>query len=178
MHPYSRLCAVTDAFDAMTALRPFKKRTLTTAEAMHLIRQETPRCFDPEVVEAWEALLGVSNTARDHEPARAQTDRRKTRRMRHSTPVRIEVLHAPEAAGSHGRRLQAMTHNVSANGLGLLSQTPLPPGARVAVCLQSRTWDTDQITGQVVRCRAYTDGWYDIGVRTTAPEAGPENNCD
>lgn len=170
MHPYSRLCAVIDAFDAMTALRPFKKRALTTVEAMHIIRQETPHCFDPEVVEAWAALLGVGETTCDTAEVRADGERRNTRRMRHSTPARIEILDAPEAATGFARRLQAMTHNVSATGIGLLSQTPLPLGARVAVCLQSRTWDTDQLRGQVVRCRAYTDGWYDVGVRVTACE--------
>ena len=40
IHPLSRICAVVDSFDAMTAFRPFKDRTFSVAEAIAILKKE------------------------------------------------------------------------------------------------------------------------------------------
>src|SRR4051812_10305223 len=39
----SRICAVVDSFDAMTAFRPFKDKTLPVEQALKILQDETPR---------------------------------------------------------------------------------------------------------------------------------------
>jgi HD-GYP domain-containing protein (c-di-GMP phosphodiesterase class II) len=48
-----RIIAVPDAFDAMTSPRPYRKRALTSGEALTLIRSASGSQFDPTVVDAF-----------------------------------------------------------------------------------------------------------------------------
>jgi len=62
----ARILAVADAYDAMVSDRPYRKG-LTEEQAMHVIRQEAGRQFDPDVAAAFLELLG------DAEPSKEQT---------------------------------------------------------------------------------------------------------
>lgn len=57
IHPVSMMCAVVDSFDAMTAMRPFKDRTMSVAQAAAELRSCTPDKYDPEIVSAWLTLV-------------------------------------------------------------------------------------------------------------------------
>jgi HD-GYP domain-containing protein (c-di-GMP phosphodiesterase class II) len=49
----ARVLHVADAFEAMTAVRPYRKNPLTTAQAMEELRKYTGIQFDPRVVDAF-----------------------------------------------------------------------------------------------------------------------------
>ena len=53
----SRICAVVDSFDAMTAFRPFKERTMSFGEALRVLRDEAGSKYDQRVVDAWAGLM-------------------------------------------------------------------------------------------------------------------------
>lgn len=173
MHPMSKMCAIVDAFDAMTALRPFKKRTLTVAEALEILKKEAPEKFDPEVLEAWIGLVNqASCELPDLGPAPApnevmvteQKDRRRHARFRFNCPAR---LHLVEAAGDdwvEKRGIQVIGHNISRSGVGLLSRTPVSVGELVHLYLHARVWNREFLEGSVMRCRRYNDGWFEVGV--------------
>jgi HD-GYP domain-containing protein (c-di-GMP phosphodiesterase class II) len=59
IHPWGRMLAVVDVFDAMTAVRPYR-RPATAQEAMQYIRQSSGTHFDPEVVACWDAIMSKS----------------------------------------------------------------------------------------------------------------------
>ena len=59
IHPWGRMLAVVDVFDAMTAIRPYR-RPATAQEAMEYIRQSAGTHFDPEVVACWDATMSKS----------------------------------------------------------------------------------------------------------------------
>lgn len=63
IHPISRICAVVDSFDAMTAFRPFKERTLSTAQALDILESETPVKYDADVMKAWLKLIRSAGDA-------------------------------------------------------------------------------------------------------------------
>jgi HD-GYP domain-containing protein (c-di-GMP phosphodiesterase class II) len=56
IHPWARMLAVVDVFDAMTAIRPYR-RPATPREAMDYILQSSGTHFDPEVVACWDAIM-------------------------------------------------------------------------------------------------------------------------
>ncbi|MEX0611896.1 MAG: HD-GYP domain-containing protein [Pirellulales bacterium] len=56
IHAWARMLAVVDVFDAMTAVRPYR-RPATAQEAMGYIRQSSGTHFDPEVVECWNSAM-------------------------------------------------------------------------------------------------------------------------
>jgi len=56
IHPWARMLAVVDVFDAMTGMRPYRKPA-TAQEAMDYIRQNAGTHFDPEVVECWDNAM-------------------------------------------------------------------------------------------------------------------------
>lgn len=52
IHPWARMLSVVDVFDAMTAMRPYRRPTSVQA-AMTYIVQRASTHFDPEAVECW-----------------------------------------------------------------------------------------------------------------------------
>jgi len=56
IHPWARMLAVVDVFDAMTGTRPYR-RPANSHEAMEYIRQSAGTHFDPEVVQCWSSTM-------------------------------------------------------------------------------------------------------------------------
>jgi HD-GYP domain-containing protein (c-di-GMP phosphodiesterase class II) len=52
IHPWARICAVADVFDALTCHRPYRK-ALPVSEACDHLKKHTGRWFDAEAVECW-----------------------------------------------------------------------------------------------------------------------------
>jgi HD-GYP domain-containing protein (c-di-GMP phosphodiesterase class II) len=52
IHPWAKLCAVVDVFDAMTCHRPYRKAAGSKAASEHL-RQRAGSWFDQEAVKWW-----------------------------------------------------------------------------------------------------------------------------
>jgi HD-GYP domain-containing protein (c-di-GMP phosphodiesterase class II) len=50
-HPFSRICAIADAFDALTSVRPYKTNSLTAKEAIKEMLS-SPGQFDPMIIRA------------------------------------------------------------------------------------------------------------------------------
>lgn len=175
----SRICAVVDSFDAMTALRPFKTCTMSVSEAILALKAETPAKYDPKVMGAWLILLNQVND-RELTPAvklggpasEAKPDeRRHNKRFNCHCPARLHVLQRmPEGGWHEAPGVQVTMHSVSRFGLGLLSPMVLALGEHVRVYLMGRTWAGRFVHGQTVRCRAYSDGWFEVGVELFAPD--------
>jgi HD-GYP domain-containing protein (c-di-GMP phosphodiesterase class II) len=56
IHPWARMLAVVDVFDAMTGVRPYR-RAATAAEAMDYICKSAGTHFDPEMVKCWNSMM-------------------------------------------------------------------------------------------------------------------------
>jgi HD-GYP domain-containing protein (c-di-GMP phosphodiesterase class II) len=56
IHPWARMLAVVDVFDAMTGTRPYR-RPATAAEAMQYICKSAGTHFDPEMVACWNSIM-------------------------------------------------------------------------------------------------------------------------
>jgi len=57
MHPWSRLCAVVDVFDALTCHRPYR-RPVPVAETCDYLNKYAGLWFDAEVVSCWTSHVG------------------------------------------------------------------------------------------------------------------------
>ncbi len=182
----SKICAVVDSFDAMTAFRPFKKKTMTVAEAMNILKKEAPEKYDPDVMAAWVNLLA---SAGDQQPATGgeapkttvamaaapakqapakESDRRVLPRFPMNCPGQVQVLEF----GPEGKRqrlgIPIIALNTSTSGAGFLSQTPIQAGEQVRLCLVAKGAEKKVSEGLIVRCRDYRDGWYEVGLRYAA----------
>jgi HD-GYP domain-containing protein (c-di-GMP phosphodiesterase class II) len=56
IHPWARMLAVVDVFDAMTGTRPYR-RPATAQEAMEYIGRSAGTHFDPEMVKCWKSTM-------------------------------------------------------------------------------------------------------------------------
>jgi HD-GYP domain-containing protein (c-di-GMP phosphodiesterase class II) len=56
IHPWARMLAVVDVFDAMTGTRPYR-RPATGQEAMDYICKSAGTHFDPEMVKCWNSIM-------------------------------------------------------------------------------------------------------------------------
>jgi HD-GYP domain-containing protein (c-di-GMP phosphodiesterase class II) len=59
IHPWARMLAIVDVFDAMTGLRPYR-RPCSAGEAMEYICKGAGSHFDPEMVQCWKSTMGKS----------------------------------------------------------------------------------------------------------------------
>jgi HD-GYP domain-containing protein (c-di-GMP phosphodiesterase class II) len=171
----SRICAVVDSFDAMTALRPFKQRSLAVADAVLELRAGVPHWYDAEIVDAWVQLLrGVHDADFRRPPAGARAvpapkpegaERRRNKRYKCDCPARVNPLVRTADGGLHEKPgIQVTIHSLSSFGLGFLSPRALEVSRPVRVYLQAGTWAGRFVHGLVARCRAYRDSWFEIGV--------------
>ncbi len=170
IHLCSRMCAIVDSFDAMTALRPFKKSTYKVSEALSMIKNEAPEKYDPTLTESWLRLMGsVPNPAaklqkKESEGEDKADDRRKGKRYRLHCPARMHLLKRFGEGWEERPATQVIAHSISTNGIGVMSQMAIEPGERVRVYLLARRWDEQFLEGLTVRCRSFGDGWFEVGV--------------
>lgn len=163
IHPISKICAVADSFDAMTALRPYKDRALTIPEAMAILQSETPSKYDPKVVEAWIGLIRPDGGVQKDPPA-SDSDRRTHTRYPFRCPARVVELDWARDGALAPSPVTMVTHSLSRSGIGLCSPVPIRRGRRVRIQLKVRAATRECLEGIVVRCRAMTGGSFDIGV--------------
>ncbi len=166
----SRICAVVDSFDAMTAFRPFKKKTESVASALRILQADTPLKYDPQVVDAWVKLMQQAQQegAIPHTPESDQfhgLGRRRFERFTIHCPARV---HRMELAGQNWVEYPSVpvtAHSLSRSGLGFLSPHPVTPSQYVRVYLSGRgSLANRAFEGQVVRCRDYADGMHEVGM--------------
>ncbi|WP_442508017.1 HD-GYP domain-containing protein [Novipirellula sp. SH528] len=56
IHPWAKICAVVDVFEALTSQRPYRK-PLTRHKALEILEREGSASFDPEVLECWKSII-------------------------------------------------------------------------------------------------------------------------
>lgn len=59
LHPWSKLLAVVDVFDAMTGSRPYRK-PCTPREAIEFMEEKSDVQFDKEIVQCWKAKVAAN----------------------------------------------------------------------------------------------------------------------
>jgi HD-GYP domain-containing protein (c-di-GMP phosphodiesterase class II) len=173
IHLLSKICAVVDSFDAMTAFRPFKERTLTVAQALDIIISEAPQKYDQKVVDAWIGLLRSAAATTDVGGDSEQNGRNNRRfpRFPINCPARAHPINLTGTQWQERPGIQVIAHNISRSGLGFLSQTAVSAGDQMRLYLQGKGSLEGTREGITVRCREYRDGWYEVGLQYAAAGA-------
>jgi HD-GYP domain-containing protein (c-di-GMP phosphodiesterase class II) len=177
IHPVSRICAVVDSFDAMTAFRPFKKQTLSVDQAMQVLRGESQRRYDAVVVKAWSDLLEASTAGGSGGQSNftGLRNRRGCERFKIDCKAQLHVLYEGPTGWTERSGHEVVAHSISQSGLCLLSQMAVVVGQSVRVHLLGKG-TLDQVQdGVVMRCRQYQDGWFEIGLKYGTIGAIPED---
>ncbi len=165
IHPISRMCAVVDSFDAMTAARPFRGMSYTPEQAMDLLRRESPARYDPRVIEAWGSLISRNAEDATKEPDDSTNrSRRAHPRSDFNCPARFHVVATRGRGLKEDAGISVLAHSVSVSGLGFLCQYPIPPGQYARIYLDRDGWRDRPLEGRTVRCRTHSDCWHEIGV--------------
>ncbi|MEK6644286.1 MAG: HD domain-containing phosphohydrolase [Planctomycetota bacterium] len=185
IHPLSRICAIVDSFDAMTAFRPYKAKTLTVPQAMQILETETPERYDPTAMAAWLKMMesvqdtpivvkkeGVASRPGKKKSSKESCQRRFERFQFHCQ-AKVYVVVVGESGWTVGEPVKVTAHNISRSGLAFLSQVPIHVGSCVRVELMAQGSSKKTLDGRIMRCHAYSDGCFDIGMAITKLE-GPE----
>jgi HD-GYP domain-containing protein (c-di-GMP phosphodiesterase class II) len=56
IHPWARLCAVVDIYEAVTSQRPYRT-PMSRSQAIELLRRESSVALDKEIVECWISII-------------------------------------------------------------------------------------------------------------------------
>ena len=174
IHPISRICAVVDSFDAMTAFRPFKEKTLSVREAMNILRRESGTKYDKQAMDAWICIMDRADKEQDkaentspgteNDSADGLRGQRRHERQAFHCPARIHVMNIGTGGTTENRGEPIVAHSISQSGLGFLSRKTIAPGVFVRVYLEAKGWHNRPLEGQTVRCRTHSDHWHEIGM--------------
>lgn len=171
----TRICAVVDSFDAMTAFRPFKTRTLSVTEALEVLERETPSKYDRQVMDAWMLLMVRAEefravTVSDARETKADKGRRHPRAPFHCR-ARAHLLMKGPRGLMECPPVEIVAHNLSPSGLGFLSQVKMSPGEFYRIYLVAKGLSERTLEGQIVRCREHNDTWHEIGMEFAYADA-------
>lgn len=61
IHPWAKLCAVVDIFEAVTSIRPYRK-PMPRSEAIELLWREAGQALDSEMVQCWASTIQTNST--------------------------------------------------------------------------------------------------------------------
>jgi HD-GYP domain-containing protein (c-di-GMP phosphodiesterase class II) len=61
IHPWAKLCAVVDIFEAVTSIRPYRK-PMPRNEAIEFLRREAGKALDSEMVQCWASTIQTNST--------------------------------------------------------------------------------------------------------------------
>ena len=59
IHPWGRLCAVVDVFEALTSSRPYRG-PMATSRALQIMERESGDHFDEEMFQCWKTIITIS----------------------------------------------------------------------------------------------------------------------
>jgi len=167
--PITRLCAVVDSFDAMTAFRPYKSANNTAAETLAILRRETPLRFDRAAIDAWTEIVTETHPdLADDSPVSSvpQADgKRRFRRHRVRCPATVQLLRRRGDAWLPAASQAATAHNISQDGLALLAYDTIEAGDYVRVTLHGGPPLDRTLDAIAVRTRRYPDGLHDVGLK-------------
>lgn len=62
IHPWGKLCAVVDVYEALTSHRPYRQ-AMTKDKALEILHRDSGKAFDPEMLECWTAIICNDSTA-------------------------------------------------------------------------------------------------------------------
>ncbi|HTL30204.1 MAG TPA: HD domain-containing phosphohydrolase [Tepidisphaeraceae bacterium] len=166
IHTVSKICAVVDSFDAMTAFRPFKEHTMPVAKALRMIMKETPQKYDSAIVECWIDLLeSAEREGLLSEPLTTMDGINQRQFPRFPIQCSADVFILGEGFNPNQRPLSVIAHSLSRSGGGFVARKLIPPGERIRLRLRGSGMLHREHEGLVVRCRAYADGNYEIGLK-------------
>ncbi|MEM9644983.1 MAG: HD domain-containing phosphohydrolase [Planctomycetota bacterium] len=60
IHPWAKICAVVDVFEALTSQRPYRS-PMPTHKALELIERDSGTALDEEIVRCWKAIISRSS---------------------------------------------------------------------------------------------------------------------
>lgn len=56
IHPWAKLCAIVDVFEALTSQRPYRS-PMSHTKALAVLRRDSGTAFDPEILECWTSII-------------------------------------------------------------------------------------------------------------------------
>lgn len=164
IHLYSRICAVVDSFDAMTAFRPFKTHTMGVGEAMAIMEKEAGTKYDKDVMAAWARLVAPA-AKQSHPTQPTGRDLRQHPRATFHCRAKLHALVPEGGANCELPGFPITAHSLSRSGLGFISPTALRPGQAVRVYVQAAGWQKRPLDGEIVRCREQGDKHHECGMK-------------
>jgi HD-GYP domain-containing protein (c-di-GMP phosphodiesterase class II) len=182
IHLFSRICAIVDSFDAMTAFRPYKPIALTVAQAMQILEKETPKHYDPTAMAAWlkmmEAVQDMPSVPKKEVPSPRSLpqktsktySRRGFERFLFHCTAKLQIIVVGKTGRTVSPPIKVTAHNISRSGFAFLSKVPIPVGSFVRVQLDTKGLKRNSVDSRVVRCNTYSDGYFDIGMAITRLE--------
>lgn len=169
IHPVARMIAIIDTYDAVTSFRPYRSVGASPSAGLAMLRREATHRFDPVMVDAWAKLLCGACPEISAHPATASAtkgiSRRRFERYAVKCPATLQRVELVKGMWTARESVEAVAHNLSRGGLGLLCRLKLVPGQYYRAKLRKKDGQVQDLELMIVRERLHGEGWFEAGAR-------------
>ncbi len=168
---FGRMSGMIDTYEAMTSVRPYRKKSFSLSEVMKTLFKETPHKFDPGIFEHFQNMVKEQlNIERDwHAEALAEIENEPKNRYQRFTfrmPMIAQTIRHENGKFTLGSMEKIIGHNISQSGLGFLSPKPVDMGQNIYITIpELKNEQTEPLIAVVTRCKDYGNGWYAVGAK-------------
>lgn len=169
---FGRIVAVADTFEAMTAVRPYRRGTFSIQDTLAHVEDQAGAKYDAAVVVEFAEMIRERLKSTDEEagPDELNGMMRPCRRRheRHFFRLSAIVSRIDDSTARLSADLSwgVLVHNLSRSGLGFISTQALEPNRNVIVSLRPQPADEEVLLPAVViQCKDHYNGWHTVGAR-------------
>lgn len=180
--PLGRLAGITDTFEAMTSVRPYRAHTFSVEEALQQLEDEAPAKYDLEIVHAFAALIettiktepdnndqqqqGTSPTTAASRIASVDLGGPKHTQYYFRIPIIVRNIERVGGKLALGPNEKMIAHKISPISIGLLSPRSIPLDANIYIWSEKFTQiNLSNLIAVVTNCRSHGDGWFTVEAR-------------
>ncbi len=181
---FGRMAGIVDTFEAMTSVRPYRRKSYTQSEVITVLTNEAPQKYDAELVDVFrnmlEDQLHLTCQGDPSDPLWTYSPLEFIERMKRvyfRLPLHVRVMRRAGDSYRLGPPTRMTVHNMSQSGVGILSPMGMTPGQNIHLTIPAlEPFGANPLVAIVARCKDHADGWYTVGARFL--EEQPEELID
>ena len=171
---FGRIVGVADTFEAMTAVRPYRRGVVSVQDALAHLHDRAGEKYDPHIVGYFAEMINDRVTGSD-EPSQPRATANHTEQIPRGRQHERHFFRLTVTVRKIQRRPEGLTlapptlliaHNISRSGVGLISSQRLRCDENILVTIGfDNTEAVTNLAAVVIRSVDHHNGWYTVGVQ-------------
>jgi hypothetical protein len=170
------MIGIVDTYEAMTSVRPYRDPAFSVEDTLKTIREQAPDKYDAQIANIFSNMIeetlgldsnyGVPDTDYSalHMLESQNPSGRRYQRVHFRLPAALRRISRVNNQPTLGAKEEIIVHNISKNGVGLISPRPLELDRNFCITIaKNRSGTSLHFIAVAVRCTDHGGGWFTVG---------------